>query len=125
MIPERAVYARLWKLFTWALGIAFPLAGALWSGLSDCDISVSIIKAVPAFGTTALSMPVFCEREWKLLPIALVWTWSTVDGTYSVYWYLRHPEVLADLRNANAGVSLALYGMCVAWSGTRRPRCVR
>lgn len=26
--------------------------------------------------------------------------------------YLRDPDVLAGLRHANAGVSLALYGMC-------------
>lgn len=108
----RAEYARPWKLAAWALGIVFLLAGAAWSGLPDWDISVSIIMAVPAYLTAAPSMRVFVERKLKLLPMALFWTWFTVDGTYSIYWYLRDPEVLADLRHANAGVSLALYGMC-------------
>jgi len=49
-------------------------------------------------------MRVFVERKWKLLP--------TAERTYSIYWFLRYPEVLAELRFANAGVSLVLYGMC-------------
>jgi len=116
---ERAEYARPWKLATLALGVVFLLAGALWSGLPDWDLSVSIIMAVPAYLTAAPSMRVFVERKWKLLPMALFWTWFTVDGTYSAYWYLREPEVLAALRPANAGVSLALYGMCgLVWYPT-------
>lgn len=109
---ERVEYVRPWKLASLALGIAFLLVGALWSGLPDWDICVSIIMAVPAYLTAAPSMRVFVERKWRLLPVALFWTWFTADGTYSIYWYLRNPEVLADLRYANAGVSLALYGLC-------------
>lgn len=109
---ERAEYARPWKLGTLAFGIAFLIAGALWSGLPDWDMPISLIMAVPTYLTAPCSMRVFVERRWKQIPYAAFWTWFSVDGTYALYWGYFDPAVLTDLRHANAGVSLALYGMC-------------
>jgi NhaP-type Na+/H+ or K+/H+ antiporter len=108
---DRAEYARPWKLVTLALGIAFLIAGALWSGLPDWDIPISLIMALPAYLTAPCTMRVLLERRWKQFPQALFWTWFTVDGTYTIYWSFVFPEALV-LRPANAGVSLALYGLC-------------
>jgi hypothetical protein len=108
---DSAEYARPWKLVTLAIGIALLIAGALWSGLPDWDVPISLIMALPAYLTAPCSLRVFLERRWKQFPQALFWTWFTVDGTYTIYWSFVFPEALV-LRPANAGVSLALYGMC-------------
>ena|SRR5688572_11584642 len=107
-----AEYARPWKLATLAFGLAFLLAGALWSGLPDWDMSISLIMALPAYLTAPCSLRVLLERRWRQAHIALFWTWFSVDGTYTIYWFLRDPAVLEALRHANAAASMALYGMC-------------
>ena len=109
---DRAEYARPWKLVTLAFGIAFLIAGALWSGLPDWDISISLIMAIPTYFTAPSSLRSIVERRWEHWPLTIFWTWLSVDGTYAIYWGWQDPAVLADLRLANAGVSLALYGMC-------------
>jgi hypothetical protein len=110
-----ADYFTPWRLITLFLGMVFLFAGALWSGLPDWDIPVSIIMAIPAYITAGPTMHVFTKRQWHNLPYAIFWTWFTVDGTYWIYWSLVDPSALV-LRSANAGVSLALYAMCgVVW----------
>ena len=62
------------------------------------------------------SLRVILERKWRLFPIMLFVTWFTVDGCYAIYWHFRNPDVLEAMREANFGVSLALYGICgVIW----------
>ena len=106
-----AEYFRPWKLFSLLCGIIFLLIGARYSGLPDWDVRISFIMAGFAYFTAPCSLRVFLERRWKLFPHALFWTWFTVDGTYTIYWHFVDSEALI-LRPANAGVSLALYGMC-------------
>jgi hypothetical protein len=113
-------YLRPSKLLTLALGLIFLIAGALFSGLPDWDIPVSLIMALCAYVTAAPTMRVLLEHRWHLLPHAAFWTWFSVDGTYLLYWGLRDPDVL-ELRFANACASLALYGMCgLVWYGQQR-----
>lgn len=104
-------YVRPWKLFSLFCGTAILLIGARYSGLPDWDVPISFIMAGFAYFTAPCSLRVFLERQWKQFPKALFWTWLSVDGTYTIYWYLVDPGALI-LRPANAGVSLALYGMC-------------
>ena len=111
-----AEYFRPLKLISLMFGLMFLFAGALWSGLPDWDIAVSLIMAAPAYITAAPTMRVFIERRWQHLPKAVFWTWFTVDGTYVIYWGLRDPAVLDALRHANAAASMALYLACgVVW----------
>jgi hypothetical protein len=108
---DRAEYARPWKLVTLAFGIALLIAGALWSGLPDWDVPVSFLMALCAYLTAAPSMRALLERRLAHAHYAAFWTWFTVDGSYYIYWTFVNPDAL-DFRSANAGVSLALYGMC-------------
>jgi hypothetical protein len=111
-----ANYFRPWNLITLFLGMLFLFAGALWSGLPDWDIPVSIIMAIPAYITAGPTMRVFLERRWQHVPYAVFWTWFTVDGTYWIYWGLKDPVILEALRSANFGISICLYAMCsVVW----------
>jgi hypothetical protein len=104
-------YARPWKLFSLFCGSMFLLIGARYSGLPDWDVPISFIMAGFTYFTAPCSLRVFLERRWKQFPQAFFWTWFSVDGTYTIYWHFVDPDALI-LRPANAGVSLALYGMC-------------
>ena len=104
-------YLRPWKLFCLSCGIILLMIGARYSGLPDWDVPISITMAVVTYFTAPCSLRVLLERHWKQFPHALFWTWFSVDGTYTVYWFFVDPVALI-LRPANAMASLALYGMC-------------
>ena len=109
-------YLRPWKLFTLAAGIALLVIGALMDIAVDWDIPISFIMALLAYLTAPWSLRVMLERRWRLLPLALLATWFTVDGCYALYWHWRNPEALALMRAYNAPASLSLYGLCgVLW----------
>lgn len=104
-----AEYFRPAKLFTLAFGLAFLIAGALFSGLPDWDISVSLLMALCAYVTAAPAIRVFVERRWYQLDLALFWAWYSVDGVYITYWGFVDPAIVDQLRLANAFASSALY----------------
>ena len=109
-------YLRPWKLFSLACGIVLLVIGAYWSGLPDWDVPISYIMAGLTYFTASSSLRVFLERRWRQMPLAVFWTWWSVDGSYALYWYFKNPIVLDELRMYNAPASLGLYGMCgVLW----------
>lgn len=109
-------YLRAWKLVSLACGISLLVIGAGWSGLPDWDVPISFIMAGFAYFTASSSLRVLLERRSRQMPLALLWTWWSVDGSYALYWYFRDPIVLEELRMYNAPASLSLYGMCgVLW----------
>lgn len=107
-----AEYLRPWKLFSLACGIALLVVGAYWYQAPDWDIPISFIMAVFTYFTAPCSLRVLVERRWKQLPLALLWTYASVDGCYALYWHFKDPVVLEYMRSANAPASLVLYGIC-------------
>jgi hypothetical protein len=111
-----AEYLRPWKLFTLAAGIALLVIGARMDIAPDWDVPISFIMALLAYLTAPWSLRVLLERRWRLLPLALLATWLTVDGCYALYWQAVDPRVLPLMRAWNFPASLALYGLCgVLW----------
>ena len=109
-------YLRPWKLITLAIGIAILIAGSFYYVAPDWDIAISLIMAVLTYLTAPFSVRVLVERKWRLFPVMLFATWFTVDGSYSLYWYLKNPAALEMMRDANFLPSLFLYAVCgVLW----------
>lgn len=109
-------YLRPWKLTTLAIGIALLIAGSFYYHAPDWDIPISFIMAILAYLTAPWSLRMLMERRWRQLPLAIVFTWFTVDGCYALYWHFKDPAALAAMREANFFASLALYGICgVVW----------
>jgi hypothetical protein len=109
-------YLRPWKLSTLAAGIGLLVVGARRHIAPDWDIPISFIMALLAYLTAPWSLRVLLERRWRLLPLALLATWFTVDGCYALYWHFVDPATLALMRAWNFPASLALYGLCgVLW----------
>lgn len=105
-------YKRPWKLFSLAIGLTLLIVGSFFYKAPDWDIPISFIMAIFAYLTASWSLRVIVERRIKHVPLMLFYTWFTVDGCYSIYWYFQNPEALALMRDANAPASLTLYGMC-------------
>ena len=70
------------------------------------------MMAITTYLTTAWSMRVVLERQWRKFPLMLFYTWFSVDGCYWIYWYNKNPTALDRMRDANLFASLSLYGMC-------------
>lgn len=108
----RAEYLRPWKLAALACGVIVLVVGSFMAPAPDWDVPVTLIMAASTYLLAPPTMRVLLQRRWRLLPVAVLATWFSVDGAYSVYWYLRDPGVLALMRSANAEASLPLYGIC-------------
>jgi hypothetical protein len=109
-------YLRPWKLLTLVIGISLLIVGAFYENAPDWDIPISFIMAFFSYLTAPSSMRILLERRWKQWPIMLFWTWFSVDGCYTIYWYFKNPLALDMMREANFPASLSLYGICgIIW----------
>ena len=111
-LESRTELLRPWKLATLAIGIGLLVIGAFFYKAPDWDIPISFIMAIMAYLTASWSMHVMVERRWRQWPVMTLWTWSTVDGCYWLYWHFKNPVALELMREANAPASLSLYWMC-------------
>lgn len=111
-----AEYLRPWKLFSLATGICLLIAGSIYTPAPDWDIPISLIMAICTYVTAPCSLRTLLERNWRLLPAAILATWLSVDGCYAAYWHFKDPAALGLMRSANAPASLGLYGICgIIW----------
>ena len=107
-----AEYKRPWKLFSLFIGISLLIIGSFYYQAPDWDIPISLIMASFAYLTAPWSLRVVVERQWKMFPLMLFFTWFTVDGCYWLYWHFKNPVSLELMREANFPASLSLYGIC-------------
>lgn len=105
-------YRRPWKLISLCLGVGILVWGSFYVRAPDWDISISIIMAFFAYLTSAWSLRTLVERRWKCIPLALFFTWFSIDGCYWLYWTWKDPTALAMMRDVNFLASLVLYGIC-------------
>ena len=109
-------YQRPWKIITLLAGVALLMMGSIYDAAPDWDIPISLIMAVLAYLTAPWSMRTLLDRRWAQIPLALFYTWFTVDGCYALYWHFKDPGALELMRSANFPASLSLYGLCgVIW----------
>jgi len=105
-------YLRPWKLFTLSIGLALLALGAFHYNQPDWDVGISFVMGLLAYFTAPWGIIVFKAKRWKLLPLALLAYWFTVDGSYVLYnaWVGR--PVWPELRVANFFASSLLYLLC-------------
>ena len=109
---EWAEYRRPWKIFTFTLGLGFLFWGAVTNQAPDWDVPICLIMGIPTYFTAPISVRIILERRWKLLPVAALSTWVSVDGLYWLYWHFKNVQVLHAMRSANFLLSLSVYAFC-------------
>ena len=106
--------SHLLKLLTFALGLALLIAGALYLDYPDWDIGVSLVMAFTTLASAEWVASVLWQGRWQWLPLALFWTWLSVDGVYWAYWSIVRPEAM--IREGQWQTSLCLYALCgIIW----------
>jgi hypothetical protein len=104
-------YLRPWKLATLAIGLGLLLFGAYYYRAPDWYYTISFVMAILTYLTAPWSARVFMNRNWKLMPLGLLFYYVTVDGCYWLYWHTVKPEALG-MREANFYASSCLYWLC-------------
>lgn len=104
-------YLRPWKLLSFAAGLTLLLVGADHVGAPDWDYPVSFIMAGLTYLTAPWSARVLMARHWRRLPLALLFYYVSVDGSYWLYWQAVKPAALV-MREANFLASSCLYWLC-------------
>ena len=106
---------RLWlKLGTFGIGLGLLLYEAWFLDYPDWVVGISLVMAFVNLATAERSASVFWERRWRWLPLAVFWTWLSVDGVYWTYWSFVRPEVM--IRVGQWLAFLCIYALCgVIW----------
>lgn len=105
-------YLRPWKLSTLGIGVALLIYGSFYYKAPDWDIPISLIMAFFAYIYAPWSLRVLLEHDWANFPKMLFVSWFTIDGCYSIYWYIVDPVAWDLMREVNAPASLCLYLSC-------------
>lgn len=98
-----------WRTTTFAIGLAALIYGALTLDISDWDVGVSVVMAFLTFLTAEQFVDTFARRDWPAVPLAIFWSWFSVDGSYVVYHVTVGNQML---RAAQWPTSLCLYLLC-------------
>ena len=95
-----------WRLVTLYIGTAILCVGADYYQMPDWDAGVSILMALLCYVTAPWVVDVIYRAQWKLIPLAMLVTWVTVDYSYIMYNIALDREYF---REANFYASLPLY----------------
>jgi hypothetical protein len=128
--PNREYFLELlrpWKLTTLGVGMAWLIYGALYYGISDWDVGISLIMGgltylcAPWSVTVLLDAPRFRPRGWPIHMIgALIVALFVVDCVYWIY-HTAMGNQMFRLRNFYASSTLYfLAGAIWAYRGSLR-----
>jgi hypothetical protein len=118
---------RPWKLFSFAVGMAWLIHCAVTYDFQDWDVGISVLMGTLTYIFAPWSVrEIFISirdrpKNWQLrIIVALGVAWVVVDGSYVIYNSLRHH---AMLRYDNFLVSSSFYflaGILWAYRGSLR-----
>ena len=98
-----------WRLCLLAAGLAILCVGSHVTPSVDWDYPISFIMGVSAYLFAPWTVRAIAYRHWKWLPLAAFFSWISIDGVYSLYWWCRSFDALHLFRGANAFYCLPLY----------------
>lgn len=105
------------KNTTFAIGLSWLLYGATTFDYLDWDIGVSLVMAFSTYFTADKVIARLRSMDWRKLPVAALYTWFAVDGSYTIYWFCVDRSVLLAMRDGQWLTSLCLFLLCgMIWS---------
>ena len=90
-----------WRLASLVFGLGFLIAGSVFLPSMDWDVPLCFVMGMPAYVLAPWAFRQFWYLRWKWMPFALLVFWMSVDGAYSLYWWLRGADFLSQFRLAN------------------------
>lgn len=100
------------RLVSLAVGIVLLIAGSIWLPSADWDVPLCFVMAFPTYVLAPWAFRQVYYLRWRWMPLAGVAMWATIDGTYSLYWWLRGFDALAIFRPANFFYCMWLFWIC-------------
>ena len=97
------------RLCCLAAGLALLCVGSHVTPSVDWDYPISFIMGICAYVTAPWTVRALVYRRWKWLVVAFLLMWVSIDGVYSLYWWIRGFDALQTFRGANAIYCLPLY----------------
>jgi hypothetical protein len=110
----------MWKNATFLVGFAWLVWGSYALDYPDWTVGVSVVMAGSTYLTADWVIRVIKARRYVLWPLAALFAWWCVDGSYWAYWSFLNPSVM--IREGQWAMSLCLYLLCgIIWTADPRP----
>ena len=107
-LVSRALIAP-WRLITLVFGLGLLMAGSIFLPSTDWDFPICFVMGLPAYVLAPWAFrQVWYRRGWWMVG-ALLAFWFSVDGTYTLYWWLRHADFLSEFRLANVAYCTPIF----------------
>lgn len=105
------------KNITFLIGLAWLLYGATTFSYLDWDVGVSLVMAFSTYFTADKAIDRLRSLDLSKYPVAILYTWFSVDGSYTIYWFFVDRSVLLAMRDGQWLTSLCLFLLCgMIWS---------
>ena len=117
-----------WRVASLGVGLVLLVLGSVYLPSDDWDVPLCFVMGLPAYVLAPWVVRQAVGLRWKWLILATFAFWLTVDGTYTLYWWLKGFPHLAEFRPANFFYCTPVFwiagffGMSIsrAWSGDCR-----
>ena len=107
----------MFKNITFLIGLAWLLYGATTFSYLDWDVGVSLVMAFSTYFTADKVIDRLRSLDLSKYPVAMLYTWFSVDGSYTIYWFCVDRSVLLAMRDGQWLTSLCLFLLCgMIWS---------
>ena len=101
------------KNITFLIGLAWLLYGATTFSYLDWDVGVSLVMAFSTYFTADKVIDRLRSLDLSKYPVAMLYTWFSVDGSYTIYWFFVDRSVLLAMRPRELGMMLLLAGLLI------------
>ena len=90
-----------WRVASLGVGLVLLVLGSVYLPSDDWDVPLCFVMGLPAYVLAPWVVRQAVGLRWKWLLLATFAFWLTVDGTYTLYWWLKGFPHLAEFRPAN------------------------
>ena len=100
------------RLASLVFGLGLLIAGSVFLPSMDWNVPLCFVMGIPAYVLAPWTFRQFWYLRWKWMPCALFAFWVSVDGTYSLYWWLlRGADFLPQFRLANLEYCTPIFAL--------------
>ena len=104
-----------WRVASLGIGLVMLVLGSVYLPSDDWDVPLCFVMGLPAYVLAPWTVRQAFGLRWKwLVPAALAF-WLMVDGTYTLYWWMKDFPHLARFRPANFFYCTPIFWIAGCW----------